>query len=203
MIVQRIRPGCEEAYRQWSSEINTACSKFAGFVELEVFEPPPGQREVVLVLRFASEEEGAAWHNSSICLELLEQSKSFVEERVMRSPSRVFASWFGDQDASRESPRLWKDALTVLLVLYPTVMILTLYVTGPLLKGWSLATSMYLGNLLSVSILTWVLMPLATRWLAFWLTPTKGSRSAHTLLGLVLVLGLQALTVWFFHNLSK
>lgn len=201
VIVQRVRPGCEEAYREWSCEINTACSKFPGFVDLEVFEPAEGQECFVIVLRFASEAEGNAWHNSEICRSLLEEARSFLEEAVMHSPSRVFGGWFGgaNVDLSKDPPKLWKDALTVLLVLYPTVMILTLYVTGPLLKGWSMATSMYVGNFLSVSLLTWVLMPWATRVLSFWLTPVKNSGVSNTLKGLALVIGLQLLMVGLFH----
>lgn len=201
VIVQRVRPGCEDAYREWSCEINTACSKFPGFVDLEVFEPAASEDSYVIVVRFASEAEGKDWHTSEICLSLLEKSRSFVEEAVMHSPSRVFGGWFGGPsvDLSKDPPELWKDALTVLLILYPTVMILTLYVTGPLLKGWSLATSMYVGNFLSVSLLTWVLMPWVTRVLAFWLTPVKGSGVGNTLKGLALVLGLQLLMVGLFH----
>lgn len=202
VIVQRVHPGREEAYREWSCEINTACSKFPGFVDLEVFEPAAGEDCFVIVVRFASEAEGNAWHTSPVCLALLEKSKSLLQQAVMRSPSRVFGGWFGgsDSSASQESPKAWKEALTVLLVLYPTVMLLSLYVTGPLLRDWSKATSMYVGNFLSVALLTWVLMPGATRALSFWLVPRQGSGTSNTLKGLALVLGSQILLVWLFHT---
>ena len=200
VIVQRVRPGFEQPYREWSRRINRACSGFPGFVDLEVFEPVPGEEErFVIVVRFLTESELNAWHESAQCKELLQESKPFLEQAVMHAPSSVFGSWFrhSNGDARRPS-RPWKEALTVLLVLYPTVMLLSVCVVDPFLKGWPRASSTYVANLLSVSILTWVLMPLATRALRFWLRPLPNSEGRKTLIGLMLVLACQFLSVALF-----
>ena len=53
-------------------------------------------------------------------------------------------------------------ALTVLLALFPTVMVLTILV-GPLTSPLGLAVSMLVGNAMSISILQWVPMPRLTK----------------------------------------
>ncbi len=203
MIVQHVRPGCESLYREWSRKINSVCSTFPGFVDLEVFEPADEIDRFVIVVRFATEEQSRAWHDSETCRGLLEEARPLLEERVLHGPSSVFGSWFSSEVTAgpeREPPQNWKEALVVLLVLYPTVMLLSLFVTGPLLSGWSMSTSMYVGNLLCVALMTWLLMPFVTGQLAFWLRPLKGSGPGVRYGGLALVLGSQLLMVALFHH---
>jgi antibiotic biosynthesis monooxygenase (ABM) superfamily enzyme len=205
VIVQQVRPGCEAAYREWSRKINTACSQYPGFVDLEVFEPAAGEEEsFVIVVRFASEAESHAWHTSDTCRALLEEAQPLLEQAVMHSPSSVYGAWFSGAPGgpAREPSKPWKEALVVLFVLYPTVMLLSLYVMPPLVGSWSLATQMYAGNLLSVVLMTWLLMPLVTGKLAFWLNPVKGSGPAASYGGLAIVLGGQLLMVALFHYFS-
>ena len=89
--------------------------------------------------------------------------------------------------------------LTVLLGLYPTVMLLTIFV-GPYTSRLGMAVSMLIGNALSVSSLQWLVMPVLTRMLAPWLE--ADARRARTLsyggLALISVL-LAALTFGFRH----
>jgi hypothetical protein len=61
-------------------------------------------------------------------------------------------------------------ALTVLLGLYPTVMLISLFIM-PWLSRLPLAASMLIGNMISVSVLQWILMPPLNRLLASWLKP--------------------------------
>jgi uncharacterized protein len=65
----------------------------------------------------------------------------------------------------------------VLLALYPTVMLLTILVS-PLMQHLPLAVQMLVGNVLSIILLTWLVMPGVGRLLRFWLaTPISGAAS--------------------------
>ncbi|MEV5242753.1 hypothetical protein AB0K89_27135 [Streptomyces cinnamoneus] len=81
--------------------------------------------------------------------------------------------------------------MSVVLALYPTVMVLNLTVGAELddlgVPGY---LGLFLSNVLSVGILTWLLMPLVNRALAFWLVPrrTRGYR-VHLAGAAVMVLG--------------
>ena len=60
--------------------------------------------------------------------------------------------------------------MVVLLVLFPTVMVLS-KVLSPFLHGLPFPLQMFLSNVSSVILMTWLFMPLALRGLGFWLTP--------------------------------
>ena len=70
--------------------------------------------------------------------------------------------------------------MSVVLGLYPTVMVLNLTVgrvlTDLRVPGY---LSLFISNMLSVSILTWFMMPLVNRIFAFWLVPQR-ARSVRT-----------------------
>jgi antibiotic biosynthesis monooxygenase (ABM) superfamily enzyme len=80
--------------------------------------------------------------------------------------------------------------MIVLLALYPTVMVLALFLS-PWLTGLPLAGSMFISNVASVTLTTWPLMPLANRLFGFWLIPSP-SRS-----GLVEALGTGAVILGY------
>lgn len=209
VIEQWVKPEHVDAYRDWSRKINTACARSPGFVDLEVFEPVPGVSEsFVIVVRFQTAAESEAWHHSAECQALLEEAAPLLHQKVVfHAPSSVYGSWFsGSTEAGsvREPSQRWKDALVVLFVLYPTVMLLSLFVTGPLLQGWSMATAMYVGNMMSVALMTWLLMPVVTGKLSFWLNPVRDGSRRGEALGLAIVLGGQLLMVAaFYHFLAR
>ncbi len=72
----------------------------------------------------------------------------------------------------------WKSARSVLVGLYPTVVLLTLGISEiwPDGKLWE---TLLLGNILSVSLLTWVVMPIVTWSLRFWLVPDPRRDGEH------------------------
>lgn len=67
-------------------------------------------------------------------------------------------------------PPNWKQAMVVLLVLFPTVMVLG-KALSPFLSGLPFALQMFLSNVASVALMTWLFMPVALRRLGPWLTP--------------------------------
>jgi hypothetical protein len=66
----------------------------------------------------------------------------------------------------------------VLVGLYPTVVLLTLCISH-IWKSAALWESILLGNIVSVALLTWVVMPAITRALEFWLVPRAGRGGAR------------------------
>ncbi len=78
-------------------------------------------------------------------------------------------------------------ALTVLLGLYPTVMVLTLF-PGPYIEPLGLAFAMLIGNALSVSILQWAVMPALNSVLAPWLKANSEQQRVFSVGALFLIL---------------
>jgi antibiotic biosynthesis monooxygenase (ABM) superfamily enzyme len=83
-------------------------------------------------------------------------------------------------------PPAWKQALAVLFGLYPTLMVLSLL--NPLMRSLSFPARMLVGNILSVALLTWLVMPGTTRLLGFWLNSHRDGWK-HEALGLLTVAG--------------
>ncbi len=89
--------------------------------------------------------------------------------------------------------------MLVLLVLYPTVMTLSRFL-GPVLKdmGAEPWLSLWLSQIVSVAVLTFVLMPLATRLFTRWLDPIDGASVRVSALGATVVVAVYAATLWLF-----
>src|SRR5207249_92896 len=84
-------------------------------------------------------------------------------------------------------PPSWKFALTVLLALYPTVMLLTVF-PWPYTIHLGYAFALLIGQVLSVSILQWVLTPLLTKVLGPWLQANAPKQRALSYGGVFLIL---------------
>lgn len=93
----------------------------------------------------------------------------------------------------------WKTAMLVLLVLYPTVMLLSRFL-GPVLQGLGAQPwlSMWLSQIVSIAAMTYVLMPAATRLLSRWLDPLDGASARVSIAGAVTVAAGYAATLWLF-----
>jgi antibiotic biosynthesis monooxygenase (ABM) superfamily enzyme len=189
VISHRVRPDREEGFVRWQGRIRKAQEKFPGFLEFELFSPVPGiQDNWVAVVRFATRENLDEWLESDERAKLLDQGRDNFVSYDVRKIKSAFSGWFqfgGDEEGPLPS---WKQAMSVLLALYPTVMILNLTL------GKELAAvkapgylALFLGNVVSVAVLTWVLMPLVNRVLAFWLVPGRAGSPRAEVAGTAVV----------------
>ena len=205
VVSTRVKPGRENAYREWQDRIDAEAARFSGFLGNEVFAPVPGvQEDWVVVVRFDSAGHLKDWLQSDSRRRLIEQAADLWQETRVESFSGGFPGWFGpgaDGFGRPIGPPNWKQAMSVLLVLYPTVMLLNLFLS-PLLAGLPMALSMFLGNVVSVALLTWLLMSMVNRVFGFWLTPSP-SRSGWTeAMGVGAMLLGYALSVIIFERLG-
>ncbi|MGW3421183.1 antibiotic biosynthesis monooxygenase [Streptomyces phaeochromogenes] len=182
VISHEVRPGREEDFMRWQDKALKAQEKYPGFMGTELFKPVEGiQDNWVVVFRFDTHEHLDEWLASGAREKLLEEGRDYFYSYDVRKVESAFSGWFRFGEGADEAvPPSWKQAMTVVLALYPTVMVLNLTVGFELdelgLPGY---IGLFIGNMLSVSILTWLLMPLVNRVLAFWLAPSR-ARSVRT-----------------------
>ena len=114
--------------------------------------------------------------------------------------SSGFDSWFIKSNQS-QVPADWKIGLTVVLGLYPIVMLITDFIS-PLLSWMPFTASMLVGNIISVAVLQWCVMIWLNRSLSRWLMPRKksASRDFWVTVGIFISLGLM---VWVFTALGQ
>ncbi len=175
VVTHPVDPSREEEFLAWQARMNEAERSFPGFRGSELFRPVAGvQDEWTTLFRFDSEEHLNAWLDSSERKRLLEEGGHFKEFELRRISS-PFGSWFAWKDTDAPPPSEWKTALSVLVGLYPLVVLLTLAISEAWPHG-KLWETLLLGNVLSVAILTWIVMPfIVTRALRFWLAPRHTS----------------------------
>jgi antibiotic biosynthesis monooxygenase (ABM) superfamily enzyme len=157
-------------YLDWRRKAIAAQAKHPGYLATEFFEPHGAQDEWVDIVRYDSVADLNEWLESKDRQTLLKELDSIVESMHAHRVTGL-EGWFAinrGPGVDAVPPAAWKQALAVLLALYPTVMILG-YLTNPLMASLSFPIQMLIGNLLSIIVLTWLVMPFVTRVLGFWL----------------------------------
>jgi antibiotic biosynthesis monooxygenase (ABM) superfamily enzyme len=196
VVSTRVKRGRDHEYREWQTAIDRAAATFPGFMGNEVFPPVPGlQEEWVVVVRFDSTANLRRWLESDVRRRLNEQAHRLWHEARVESFSGGFLGWFTAGAPGHPAlPPNWKQAMVVLLVLFPTVMVLD-KVLSPVLAGLPFPLQMFASNIASVALMTWLFMPVALRGLHFWLTPAGTGIGVR---GLVTVLVSYALALSIF-----
>ncbi|MFD4944697.1 hypothetical protein ACFWNT_19725 [Streptomyces sp. NPDC058409] len=160
----------------WQDRILKEQEKHPGFMGSELFKPVKGvQDRWVVAFRFDTREHLEEWLNSEAREKLLTEGHEYFGAYDVRKIGSAFGAWFRFGEGTAGGvPSNWKQTMSVVLALYPTVMILNLTVGDWLSRlrvpGY---LALFISNVLSVSVLTWLLMPLVNRALAFWLVPSR------------------------------
>ncbi len=198
VVNHRVDPEREQDFVQWQERVIAAERTFPGFRGSDLLPPVPGvQREWAILTTFDTAAHLEDWLTSSERRAVLAEGSDFADFSVRRMAS-PYGSWFGRRRGTAEAATPdWKTALSVLVGLYPTVVLLTLGLTEiwPNAPLWS---SLLVGNILSVSVLTWVVMPTVTRLLRFWLEPEPPGSRRNDLVGLVVSVGFLTLAAVVF-----
>lgn len=179
VISHNVRPEQEAAFMGWQEKILAAQREFPGFMGSELFRPVKGvQDKWVTAFRFDTRQHLDDWLGSTTRQKLLDEGRAAFVSYDVRKVGSAFGTWFRFEQGAEDggAPPNWKQALSVVLALYPNVKILGLTVGDQFddagMPGY---LSLFISNVLSVSILTWLLMPLVNRAFAFWLMPSRPS----------------------------
>ena len=165
---------------------------------------PGGTEAWLSVVKFRTDAQLATWLSSADRGSAL----SMVRPHLTRDFSTSadidrFGSIVRVRDGESEVTPNWKSAMMVLLVLYPTVMLLSRFL-GPHLDAVGIDPwlSMWLSQIVSVGAMTWFLMPWATRGFAWWLDPERGAGRRVSVLGALVVAGVYAVTLALFASVQ-
>jgi len=207
VISTRVKPGQQEAFLRWYRRISAIQARFEGFQGYKLEAPIPGvQDDWVTILRFDSEAHLEAWLNSEQRKHILQDADAFSLDTHIRKVRVGFESWFKFADAQQQSsPPMWKINMIILLALYPTVFLFSIFVHTPLLihRGMPFWLAIFVGNAFSTMLLGWAVIPFLSKVFNWWLTPLGRTAPARriTWAGTVLVLCLYALLLLAFSHL--
>ncbi len=194
-----VTPGKRPSFLAAQRRMTRTASDFAGYQGAALF-APEATDEWLTVIRFRTDRQLADWLSSPARAGALPDLRSLLTRDFSEMTSiNTFGTTVRTQDNTTLVTPKWKSALLVLLLLYPTVMVLTRFF-NPLLDRvqappW-LAVSV--GQILSVAILTWLLMPFTARGFRRWLDPVDGTGWRIGLAGTAAVVALYVISLMLF-----
>lgn len=195
VIVHDVPPAAADRFLALQHELTRAVEAFPGYQATEVYPPAdPAGTEWVVVIHFADAAAMQAWFDAAVRAEWVAKVRAEIGGFRREALPAGFGAWFTTPAAAK--PPGWKMVLTVLLGLYPTVIVLTLTV-GPVTAPLGTAVGMLIGNALSVSLLQYAVMPVLTRVFGPWLRANLPADRTRTVAGagvvVLLLAGLAAL----------
>ncbi|HVR31871.1 MAG TPA: antibiotic biosynthesis monooxygenase [Acidimicrobiia bacterium] len=167
VMSQRVRPEAWQEFRRAHAEISAVMRGFDGFLSSELAEPVGTvQTDHVVVFAFDSRQNLDRWLASPERREILDMIEPLIEGERVLNVVGGFAGWFQIDDT--RPPLRWKQAVTVLIALYPTTLGLG-FVQRAVAPEAPWVLSLFVSNVVGIAILTWLLMPVVTRLLGRWL----------------------------------
>jgi antibiotic biosynthesis monooxygenase (ABM) superfamily enzyme len=196
VIFSRIKPGMEDAYREWTTRIQAAQARYPGYRGM--FLQPPDEKGGMwtTIIRFESAPQLEAWMNAPERKSLLQEAKAFIDHEQLTRLATAFPGWVPIDPITGKGPPNWKTAMLILLGLFPIVM-LELRFLSPVLATLGLHASLatFMSNALSVALTSFITMPLFVRWFGWWLFPAEASTWRVTSKGVAILVVLFALEV--------
>ena len=169
VVRRRVRPGHEAAFEQLVSDLIRMLEQWPGHRGTGVIRPLPGQSEYLMVVRFDDVRLAAAWEASPQRRDWLSRLEPHITGEVSIEQQPGLEFWFTPPGSPTLSqPRRWKMALITVLALYPTSLLISVLI-GPALAHLPLPVRSLFQALLIVPLMTYAVMPVATRVFAGWL----------------------------------
>lgn len=164
----RLRDGMEAEHLLVHQRTLDELRQFPGFLRREILDAVSGvQPETVVILTFDSQSNLIRWMDSHERTLALAELERLTEGELTTSVVGGFAGWFPADTVAASTPK-WKQAVVVLIALYPTV-ILTSQLAEWFWPDLNSYVAIFVGNVISIAILTWLLMPALTYRLRAWL----------------------------------
>jgi antibiotic biosynthesis monooxygenase (ABM) superfamily enzyme len=166
---QLIAPSNQEAFVDLHDDVVARMSNFPGFLGSELLQPVDGvQDEHVIVASFASRVALDTWLESEPRQEWLAKTAKLVEGDRTMNVVGGFGGWFPGQPSQPQGPKRWKQSIAVFIALFPTALTITL-VRIQVAPDMNVVLAVFIGNVLGILALSYVLMPRVTSWLGDWL----------------------------------
>jgi antibiotic biosynthesis monooxygenase (ABM) superfamily enzyme len=201
VFITQINPENEKIYCDWIAKVHQIEAKFLGFRGVYVQSPAQsGGVNWITLLQFDTPENLDRWLNSAERKQLLEEAKTLISSLESHRMVSPYAGWFSSIAKEGRPLPIWKQTMVVLLVLFPIVMLELKYLS-PITAGMNSAVATFIGNTISVALISWPMMPIAIFFLRWWLVPKQEKRLQAALLGTAAVILLYLLEIAIFWRL--
>ena len=183
VIKHRVRAGYEVPYEAWLRNIVSVAGQQEGHLGVDVMRGKnAGLDMYTCVLRFCSTSSMQRWLDSPQRQALVNEATPMLADGDQTEVNPVNEFWFAPQVESGSPPPRWKQAVVTLLVILPHTLLVPL-LWGPLmqlnavLSNYVVAT--FLITLTIVLSVVYLLMPMATRLFATWLSSSTAPKETR------------------------
>lgn len=171
-VTRRVKPGHEDAYEEFLAGISGAAKAFPGYLGDEVFRPADGTGgEYRVVYRFDSSAHLRGWLESRERAAWLERAEPHVAGPMRTQFLTGLESWFTlPTQPGTPAPPPYKMAILTWVTIFPLIT-LVVVVSAPLIGSLPIVPRLAVTTLVTVSLMTWAVMPRVTRLMRRWLYP--------------------------------
>jgi uncharacterized protein len=177
-VLQRVKPGCEDAFEQFLADLIAAARSFEGHLGVNVFRS--GDRthpEYRVVFKFDHLSNLQQWESSAIRWQLLEQASQLTVDQGQTSILTGLETWFTlPSQPSLPPPARYKMVIITAMAIFVLLNLANLFIV-PFLSALPPLLRTLVVVLLMVSIMTYAVMPRLTKLFAGWLYPQASRRS--------------------------
>ncbi len=177
VVTRRVRPGREAAYEAWLDRLIRSASSLPGFLGARVQRPEPGAPPTYTsVFRFETVETLRAFEQSDLRRRALAEVADLVEADAVWSRLTGLELWFTPPPGTVvPQPSRFRMALVMIAVVYALVLSIGQLVALAM-AGAPSPLRLLVTIVIEVFLMTYVLMPRLTRWLARWIYPRSQVR---------------------------
>jgi antibiotic biosynthesis monooxygenase (ABM) superfamily enzyme len=180
VVTRQVKRGREKEAERWMSGIIQAAMKFEGHLGANIIPPTnPRKPEYVVIFRFNNDENLKRWEKSTVRAEWIDRAKTFTVGKTKIQKITGLEYWFTFPDKPFQAPPpRYKMAIATILALYPTVKLVGT-ISNFLTAYTSISLHLLVKLAATVVLMTYLVMPVMIRLLAFWLYK-DGKKSKNT-----------------------
>lgn len=198
------------AFRRWHARLVHTAEYAEGFIRADRHRPlhcKSGMLEWYSVIHFDQPDHLNRWLSSKARAQVVEDGRDIFKSYKFKSFATGLEGWFSRQsgiELDSLGPPAWKQIMSVVLGLYPIIMVQDFVVQQlDLFDDWPPARAMLVNNMITTCILTLVVMPLIVRSLDFWLQPAHQRASIRAeVVGAVFTIVAMGIMVFVFDGIA-
>jgi antibiotic biosynthesis monooxygenase (ABM) superfamily enzyme len=173
VVTRRVKPGSEAEFERWLEGIGNEAARFPGLIGRRITRPSDHEHpEYVVVFKFDSYEHLRAWTESPVRKTWLDAVRPLCLDELKETVLTGLETWFTlPASPNLPPPPRHKMAIVTLLVVYPLSLGLSALL-GPPLAPLPQALRGLVVSIVMIGLMTWVVMPRATRLFKKWLYPS-------------------------------
>ena len=170
VVTRRVKRGREKEAERWISGITQAAMNFEGHLGSNIIPSTnPQKPEYVVNFRFNNDENLRKWEESTIRTEWIDRAKTFTVGKTKIQKITGLEYWFTLPDkAFQAPPPRYKMAIATIIALYPTIKVVGT-ISNYLTDYTSISFHPLIELTATVLLMTYLVMPVVIRLLAFWL----------------------------------